>query len=66
MEHAGYSAEESDRLTDDPDILRAVKLAIERHGADAGIRAARRANELADEGDAASKPRRQLAAAARL
>jgi hypothetical protein len=35
----------------DPDIFRAAKLLIDQHGDDAPIRAAQRADELADEGD---------------
>jgi hypothetical protein len=38
-------------MIDDPDILRAAKLLIDQHGDDAAIRAAQRADELADEGD---------------
>ena len=35
----------------DPDIWRAAQLLIERHGEDAAIAAAQRADELAKEGD---------------
>ena len=35
----------------DPDIFRAAKMLIDQHGEDAPIRAAQRADELADEGD---------------
>ena len=35
----------------DPDIFRAAKMLIDPHGEDAPIRAAQRADELADEGD---------------
>ena len=38
-------------MIDDPDIFRAAKLLIDKHGDDAAIRAAQRADELADEGD---------------
>jgi len=38
-------------MIDDPDIFRAAKLLIDQHGDDAAIRAAQRADELADEGD---------------
>jgi hypothetical protein len=38
-------------MIDDPDIYRAAKLLIDRHGDDADIRAAERADELLDDGD---------------
>jgi hypothetical protein len=38
-------------VIEDPDIFRAAKLLIDRHGDDADIRAAERADELLDEGD---------------
>jgi hypothetical protein len=37
--------------TSDPDIFRAPKLAIDQHGADAGIRAAERRGQLLEAGD---------------
>jgi hypothetical protein len=39
------------RVIDDPDIFRAAQLLVQRHGDDAATRAARRADELEDEGD---------------
>lgn len=39
-------------MTDDIDIWRAAKLLVDRHGADAAIHAAIRADELLDKGDA--------------
>jgi len=38
-------------VTSDPDIFRAAKLLIDQHGADAGLRAAERADQLLDAGD---------------
>jgi hypothetical protein len=38
-------------VIEDPDIFRAAKLLIDRHGDDADIRAAERADELLDDGD---------------
>jgi hypothetical protein len=38
-------------LIDDPDIFRAARLLIDQHCEDAALRAARRANELLEEGD---------------
>jgi hypothetical protein len=38
-------------MIDDPDIFRAARLLIDQHGEDAPIRAAQRADALADEGD---------------
>jgi hypothetical protein len=38
-------------MVDDPDIWRAANLLIERHGADAALAAARRADELLAAGD---------------
>jgi hypothetical protein len=38
-------------LIDDPDIMRAAKLLIDQHREDAALLAARRANELLEEGD---------------
>jgi hypothetical protein len=38
-------------MIDDPDIFCAAKLLIDQHGDDAPIRAAQRADELADLGD---------------
>ena len=38
-------------MIDDPDIFRASKVVIERHGDDALIPAAQRADEVADDGD---------------
>jgi hypothetical protein len=38
-------------VTADPDIFRAAKLLIDRHGEDAAIRAAQRADVPLDEGD---------------
>jgi hypothetical protein len=38
-------------MIDDPDIFRGVKPLINQHGEDAAIRAAQRADALADEGD---------------
>jgi hypothetical protein len=35
----------------DPDIFRAAKLLIDQHGADAGLRAAERADQLLEVGD---------------
>jgi hypothetical protein len=37
-------------LTSDPDIYRAAKLLIDQRGADAGLRAAERADELLEDG----------------
>ena len=42
----------SGRTNSNPDIFRAAKLLIGQDGEDAPIRAAQRADELADEGDA--------------
>ena len=39
-------------MISDPDIFHAAKLLIDQHGIDAPIRAAQRADELLDEGDA--------------
>jgi hypothetical protein len=39
------------RMIDDPDIFRTAQLLLQRHGDDAAIRAARRADELEDEGN---------------
>ena len=39
------------RMIDDPDIFQAAQLLLQRHGDDAAIRAARRADELEDEGN---------------
>jgi len=51
-------------VTSDPDIYRAAKLPIDQHGADAGLRAAERADQLLDAGDmiGAATWRRILAA----
>jgi len=38
-------------MTDDLDLYRAAKLLIDQHGADAGLRAAERANKLLEDGD---------------
>jgi hypothetical protein len=38
-------------VIDDPDIFRAAKLMIDRHGEDAPMRAVERAEELQDDGD---------------
>jgi hypothetical protein len=38
-------------VIDDPDIFRAAKLLIDRHGEDAPLRAARHADELLNDGD---------------
>jgi len=38
-------------VTSDPDIYRAAKLLIDQHGADAGQRAAERADQLLEAGD---------------
>ena len=38
-------------MIDDPDVFRAAKLLIDQHGDDDAIRAAQRADQLADEGD---------------
>ncbi len=38
-------------MTSDPDIYRAAKLLIDQHGADAGLRAAERADEMLERGD---------------
>jgi hypothetical protein len=38
-------------LTSDPDIYRAAKLLMDRDGADAGLRAAERADQLLEAGD---------------
>jgi hypothetical protein len=38
-------------IINDPDIFGAAKLLIDQYGEDAAIRAAQRADELADEGD---------------
>ena len=38
-------------MTSDPDIFRAAKLLIDQHGADAGLRAAERADQLLEAGD---------------
>jgi len=38
-------------MVDDPDIFRAAKLLIDRHGDDAAIRAAERADKLFEDGD---------------
>jgi hypothetical protein len=38
-------------MTSDPDIYRAAKLLIDQHGADAGLRAAERADQLLEAGD---------------
>ena len=38
-------------MTSDPDIFRAAKLLIDQHGADAGLRAAERADRLLENGD---------------
>jgi hypothetical protein len=38
-------------VIDDPDIFRAAKLLIDKHGNDAAIHAAQRCDELADLGD---------------
>ena len=38
-------------MTDDIDICRAAKLLVDRHGDDAPIHAAMRADELMDQGD---------------
>jgi len=38
-------------VIDDPDIFRAAKLLVDRHGSDAAVRAARRSDELQDYGD---------------
>ena len=39
-------------MIDDLDILRAANILIKRHGADAALVAAQRADELLDDGDA--------------
>jgi len=38
-------------MTSDPDIFRAAKLLIDQHGAEAGLRAAERVDQLLDAGD---------------
>jgi hypothetical protein len=38
-------------MIDDPDIWRAANLLVKRHGADAAVVAARRADELLEAGD---------------
>ena len=38
-------------MIDDPDIFRAAKLLIDKHGNNAAIRAAQRCEELAEPGD---------------
>ena len=38
-------------MTFDPDIFRAARLLIDQHGADAGLRAAERADQLLEAGD---------------
>jgi len=38
-------------LTSDPDIFRAAKLLIDQHGADVGLPAAERADQLFEDGD---------------
>lgn len=38
-------------MTSDPDIFRAGKLPIDQHGADAGLHAAERADQLPNAGD---------------
>jgi hypothetical protein len=38
-------------MTHDPDIFRAAKLLIDKHGEDAALRAAQRADELLEAGD---------------
>ena len=38
-------------MIDEPDIFRAAKLLMDHHGDDAALRAARRADELLEEGD---------------
>jgi hypothetical protein len=51
-------------MTNDPDFYRAAKPLLDQHGADAGLRAAERADQLLDAGDmiGATTWRRILAA----
>lgn len=50
--HAGTAPEQPGRIvTDDIDIWRAAKLLVDRHGTEAAIHAAMRADTLLDEGD---------------